>query len=139
MKIPANVQSLFKKAVKIRESAYAPYSKFKVGASVLTSKKHTFEGCNVENASYGGAVCAERVALLKAVSAGEKKFSDIVVVTDTQTPAAPCGYCLQMMAEFFKPSTRVWLANPKGIQTVHKFSELLKYPFGPKELKGSKV
>jgi cytidine deaminase len=100
----------------------------------VTSAGEIFGGCNVENASYGGTVCAERAAILKAVSEGERKFSDIIVVTDADKPAVPCALCLQTMAEFLKPEARVWIANTRRIVSEHRFSELLPKPFGPREL-----
>lgn len=122
-------------ATQARRSAYAPYSKFRVGAA-LRGGRSIYAGCNVENASYGGTVCAERVAILKAVSEGVTRFSDIVVVTDAKVPAAPCALCLQTMAEFFEPDTRIWIATPSKIVSVHRFADLLPIPFGPKQLLG---
>lgn len=131
----AQLRRLHKAAVAVRKLAHAPYSKFRVGAALLTSTGKVLRGCNVENASYGGTVCAERVAILKAVSEGAHKFSDIVVVTDAKSPAAPCALCLQTMAEFFSPDTRIWLASPTRIYSVHVFADLLPVPFGPKQLR----
>ena len=83
-----------------RENAYARYSGFKVGAALLTRSGETFTGSNVENASYGATICAERVAVFKAVSEGHKEFDAIAVVADTAAPIPPCGMCRQVMAEF---------------------------------------
>ena len=94
-------------------------------------------GCNIENASYGGTVCAERVAILKSVSEGETKFTDIVVVTDAKAPATPCALCLQVMAEFFDPETRIWIADTERVHKCYLFTELLPKPFGPRELSGA--
>jgi cytidine deaminase len=132
--ISAKVRRAHTVAKQFRKNAYAPYSKFKVGAALVTSAGEIFGGCNVENASYGGTVCAERAAILKAVSEGERKFSDIIVVTDADKPAVPCALCLQTMAEFLKPEARVWIANTRRIVSEHRFSELLPKPFGPREL-----
>ena len=129
-----NVRAAYSAAKKIRPQAYAPYSKFKVGAALVTKKGQVYVGCNVENASYGGAVCAERVAILKAVSEGERDFSDIIVVTEDGHPAFPCGFCLQTMAEFFALEVRIWIGGMKEIHDVRAFSELLPEPFGPKQL-----
>ncbi|MCM2280858.1 MAG: cytidine deaminase [Bdellovibrionaceae bacterium] len=134
MKIPATIRQLHRDATRMRKAAHAPYSKFKVGSALLAPRGRVFGGCNVENASYGGTVCAERVAILKAVSEGVTRFTDIVVVTVAKTPAAPCALCLQTMAEFFDPETRIWLASPTKIVSVHRFVELLPKPFGPKQL-----
>lgn len=134
-KIPDHVKKAYAQAKKIREKAYAPYSKFKVGSSLVTRGGNLIGGMNIENASYGGTVCAERVAILKAVSEGEKKFAEIVVVTDAETPAFPCALCLQTMAEFFDPATRIWIGNLSAITSMHRFDELLPKPFGPRQLK----
>ncbi len=134
MKVPASVTKAHAAARKVRESAHAPYSKFKVGAALISASGELFTGCNVENASYGGTVCAERVAILKAVSEGALEFADIVVVTEGAAPAFPCALCLQVMAEFFSPKTKIWIADPKAVSSVHTFSELLPVPFGPKQL-----
>ncbi|HEX4922494.1 MAG TPA: cytidine deaminase [Bdellovibrionales bacterium] len=124
------IKKAHKSAAQAQKKAYAPYSQFKVGAAI-TSGAALFTGCNVENASYGGTVCAERVAIWTAVAAGTKSFDNVVVVTDSEVPAPPCGFCLQVMAEFCKPATRVWLANPKEILKVYELRELLPKPFGP--------
>ena len=126
-------------AVKVRKNAHAPYSKFQVGATLLSADGETFDGCNVENASYGGTICAERVAILKAVSNGTKSFSDIVIVTDAPVPAYPCAFCLQVMAEFFAPETQIWIADTRSIRGVHRFVELLPKPFGPAQLREGKA
>jgi len=132
--VPENVLRAHKEAVSARFRAHAPYSKFQVGAAVVTPKGGIISGCNVENASYGATVCAERVAIWKALSQGEKEFSDVVVVTDSDRPAFPCALCLQVMAEFCLPETRVWIANTKEILSNHRFQELLPHPFGPRQL-----
>lgn len=92
-----------------RESAYAPYSRFAVGAAVMTHDGRIFTGCNVENLSYGLTMCAERVAIGAAVAAGARNFRMIAVVADTAVPISPCGACRQVMAEF--GVSRVILAN----------------------------
>jgi cytidine deaminase len=135
LKIPNSVRVAFGEAKKVRKLAYAPYSNFKVGSALLSETGAIDTGCNVENASYGATLCAERVAIFKAVSRRERKFVDIVVVTDAAKPAFPCAFCLQVMAEFFSPDTRIWVANTKSIQSMHLFSELLPKPFGPRQLK----
>ncbi len=137
-KIPVKIAAAFEQAKKTRLIAHAPYSGFRVGAALL-SKDTVATGCNVENASYGGTVCAERVALFKAVSEEESKFTDIVIVTDAPEPAFPCAFCLQVMAEFFEPATRIWLGDLKKIRSVHRFEELLPHPFGPKQLNDAKT
>ena len=137
-KIPAKIADAFEKAKAVRLRAHAPYSGFQVGAALLAGAE-VVTGCNVENASYGGTVCAERIAIFKAVSEGSVKFSEIVVVTDAPVPAFPCAFCLQVMAEFFDSSTNVWLGDLRELKSVHKFVDLLPYPFGPKQLNDAKV
>lgn len=90
---------LIRAASEVRENAYAPYSKFKVGAAALTSTGRIFIGCNVENVSFGLTICAERVAVAGAVAAGEREITAVAIVTDG-VPANPCGACLQVMQEF---------------------------------------
>jgi cytidine deaminase len=138
LEIPDEVRKAFALAKKVRGKAHAPYSSFKVGASLIAHDGQLFTGCNVENASYGGAVCAERVAILKAVSEGYHRFRDIVVVTDAPEPAFPCAFCLQIMAEFFEPETRIWVADLKAVRSVHAFKFLLPKPFGPRQLRQAK-
>lgn len=127
-------QKLIAAAEKARQSAHAPYSKFKVGAAVLTSSGEIFAGCNVENASYGLTLCAERAAIAKAVSEGEKKFQAIAVVADSNEAVTPCGACRQVIAEFGREIIVV-MANLKGKARVKKVSELLPDSFGPSHLK----
>jgi len=129
--IPLKVNKAYREARNARKKAYAPYSKFKVGAAVIGRK--IFSGCNIENASFGATYCAERTAIVKAVSSGEKSFSDIVIVTNkASTP--PCGLCLQSMAEFCRGDSRIWLGNEKKITRAYLLSELLTHPFGPNQL-----
>jgi cytidine deaminase len=92
--------ALVEAALRVRENAHAPYSNFKVGAAVLDESGRVFTGCNVENATYGLSVCAERVAILKAVSEGARKFARVAVVADTDTLTPPCGACRQILWEF---------------------------------------
>ena len=96
-------------AWKVRDHAYAPYSRFKVGAVVVAGSGELYLGCNVENLSYGLTQCAERVAIGSAVAAGETEILQVVVVAETTEPISPCGACRQVMAEFGNPS--VLLAN----------------------------
>jgi cytidine deaminase len=103
---------LVEAAWQVREQAYAPYSKFPVGAAVMTGDGRIFTGCNVENLSYGLTMCAERVSIGAAAAAGRRDIQAIAVVADTGVPISPCGACLQVMAEFGVP--RVILANRTG-------------------------
>jgi cytidine deaminase len=96
-------QQLLKKAVAAMQRAYAPYSRFCVGAALLTREGRVFQGCNVENASYGLTLCAERTALGAAVAAGHRRFTAIAIVSSGQIAPIPCGACLQALAEFCRP------------------------------------
>jgi cytidine deaminase len=120
---------LIEKAKRVRLGAYAPYSKFKVGAALLTKSGKVYTGANVENASFGLTVCAERAAVIKAVNDGQKDFIKIAVVTDRNPPATPCGACRQFLAEFAK-DLKVICANPKGKTKVYTLKELLPDAFG---------
>jgi cytidine deaminase len=111
-----------------RERAIAPYSGFKVGAALATDDGRIFSGCNVENASYGLTVCAERVALLKALSEGARTFTAIVVVADTASPTPPCGPCRQLLWEYCG-DIPVTLANLDAVKAHHTMGELLPHPF----------
>jgi cytidine deaminase len=114
--------------------AYAPYSEFKVGAAVLTKSGKIFTGCNIESASYGLTVCAERVAIWKAVSEGEKEFTNIAVVADTKELTPPCGTCRQIIWEFCG-DVPVTFANLKGDVETVQMKELLPRAFDTKFLK----
>ena len=120
-------QELLNAALSARERAYAPYSKFLVGAAVLAKSGKIYTGCNIENSSYGLTVCAERNALFSAVGAGEREFTALCVVGDTEAPISPCGACRQVMAEFKVP--RIILANLKGDVKEYTLEELLPYGF----------
>ena len=135
LKIPDVVLKAHKKAVAVRLNSYSPYSKFKVGSALVTNSGDIYVGTNVENASYGGTICAERVAIVEAVKKGDKKFKHIVVVTDTKMQTPPCGMCRQVMAEFFNDKTQIWIGDLKEVKSVYTFKELLPEAFGPKNLR----
>jgi len=109
------------------ENAYAPFSKFKVGAAVLTAKGRIFSGCNIENSSYGLTICAERVAIFKAVSAGQRGIQAVLVYTDTAGLTPPCGACLQMISEFSE-NPGIVLSNGHSTKT-YRLKELLPLGF----------
>lgn len=124
------LERLWREAREARSNAHAPYSGFFVGAAVLTLEDKIFSGCNVENASYGGTVCAERIALFKAVSEGFKKFKAIAVVSDAKGVAVPpCGFCLQVISEFCDPDVKIILATPKRVEREYTLAELLPAVF----------
>lgn len=116
-----------------REHAYAPYSRFKVGAALLGRSGKVYTGCNVENASYPAGICAERCAVGKAVCEGEREFSAIAVVGDSEGPCAPCGICRQVLLEF-NPAMRVIMTNLEGDTRILAVSELLPGAFGKADL-----
>lgn len=121
-------------AIRAKDNAYAPYSKFKVGVALVGQSGKIFSGCNVENASYGGTICAERVAITKAVSEGEKSFFEIFISTDAKKPTPPCGLCRQVMAEFFKADTKIHIVHNNEVVETHSFKDLLPHAFGPNNL-----
>jgi len=130
MKMPLEVSQAYLLAKKTRLRAHAPYSHFKVGAAVVTGKGAIFTGCNVENASFGATICAERTAILKAVSEGQKNIRHLLVVTGAKKLTPPCGECLQVMAEFLSPKSTIWLGDLKSVKKSFKLKDLLSYPFG---------
>jgi cytidine deaminase len=128
-----NPEELVARALEARENACADYSHFKVGAALLASSGKVYTGCNIENATYGLTVCAERVALWKALSEGERSFTQLVVVTSSADPASPCGACRQLLWEFCG-DLEVILANPQGLRQAHRLAELLPHPFDRRSL-----
>ena len=122
------IKELIVSAVEARENAYAPFSKFKVGAALLTKNNNIYCGCNVENSSYGGTICAERVAACTAVANGEKVFDAIAIVYDKKELAMPCGICRQFLYEF-NPELIIISANLTGGFETKKLSELLPEGF----------
>ncbi|PCH36475.1 cytidine deaminase [Wolfiporia cocos MD-104 SS10] len=132
-------------AFEAREHAYSPYSKFRVGAALLTTSGSIIKGCNVENASYGGTICAERTAIVKAVSEGARAFNAIAVVTDVSSTISPCGICRQVLREFCALNMPVLLVPadyelrtargvPAGGILETSVGELLPHSFGPEQL-----
>ncbi len=119
---------LVEEATIARNNAVAPFSKFKVGAALETKSGKVFRGCNVENCTYGLTVCAERVALLSALAAGERDFKAVAVVTQSEEPSTPCGPCRQLMWEYCG-DIDVTLANLAGKHVEYKLSTLFPHPF----------
>ncbi len=122
------VDKLIDAADAAREKAYAPYSKFRVGAAILTKEGRCYTGCNIENASYGLTCCAERVALFKAVSSGERSLEAIAVTAGTKDYCPPCGACRQALAEF-GANIKVYMANEAGEYQMQTVAELLPLSF----------
>jgi cytidine deaminase len=120
-------------ARKVRENAYAPFSKFHVGAALRARSRKIYRGCNVENATYGLTVCAERVAVWKAISEGERDFDVIAIVADTEKLTPPCGACRQILWEFCG-DIEVILANLRGKVETYRLAELFPKPFEKKFL-----
>lgn len=123
-----DIQKLIDRAIVARDKTYSPYSHFGVGAALLCEDGTIYEGCNIENASYGLTNCAERTAIFKAVSEGQTKFKALAVVADTEGPCAPCGACRQVISEFKIP--RIIMANLRGDYTVVELEGLLPFRFG---------
>ena len=131
--VPRGLPELARRARQARRRAHAPFSRFKVGAALRTRDGEVITGCNIENASYGLTLCAERVAVFKAVSEGRRQFDAIAVVADAPKLAAPCGPCRQILWEFCGD---VWvhLTNLRGKALTLRMSELLPYPFDRRNL-----
>lgn len=114
-------------AMEVRLLAYAPYSKFAVGAALLTKSGRVFKGCNIENVSFRLTLCAEQTALAAAIAEGEKEFVEIAVVADSKEPVVPCGACRQMLAEF-NPNIKVTMSTLEGRSESWSLNELLPRP-----------
>ena len=129
---------LIKQAIDAREMSYSPYSKFKVGAALLSDDGNVFTGCNIENASYTPTNCAERTAVFKAVSQGVKKFKAIAVVGGFESISEycfPCGVCRQVLQEFCNPETfTIIVAKAENDYKEYKLKDLLPHGFGPEDL-----
>lgn len=121
------------KALEVSKRAHSPYSKAQVGSAIETEDGKIFVGCNIENSSYGGTVCAERVAIWKAVSEGHKKIKRVYVYTKDGWP--PCGMCLQVMTEFADGNLEVTFGDAGGKETTKKLKELLTQAFTPDHMK----
>lgn len=127
-------KKLIKEASLAREKAYAPYSKFKVGASIMSEDGSVFSGCNVENASYGATNCAERTAIFKAVSEGKRKINAIAIVGSEKEYTYPCGVCRQVMSEFCNEDMEIILAKNINDYVIVKFEDIFKGTFSKKDL-----
>lgn len=129
-----NKEMLMEASKAAREKAYVPYSKFPVGAALLTVDGEVIHGCNIENASFGLTNCAERTAVFKAVSEGKKKFAAIAVAADTEGPVSPCGACRQVLVEFCERDMPVYLTNLNGHVLETTVAELLPGAFTTEDM-----
>src|SRR5690625_728744 len=125
---------LIEAAQKARESAYVPYSNFKVGAALRTTTGKIYTGCNVENAAYSVTCCAERVAIFSAIAAGERDFLDMAIIADTDRPVSPCGSCRQVMREFFDGIMNIYLSNIEQHTKIVKMKQLLPFSYNDDDL-----
>lgn len=128
-----DIKELIRKALKAREKAYAPYSGFKVGAALLSKSGNIYTGCNIESVSFTPTICAERTAISKAVSEGDREIEALAVVGNSQGYTYPCGVCRQVIREFGKDATLI-IAKNEDEYKVYKLEDLLPYSFGPEEL-----
>jgi cytidine deaminase len=132
--LPDNlVQEMIRQARRASERAYCPYSRFRVGAAVLTGAGKIVAGCNVENASYGLTICAERSAIFRAIAQGATRICAVLVYTPTDKPTAPCGACRQVINEFGRESIIISVCDGRMVMR-RKLSALLAEPFGPHNL-----
>ncbi|MBU3189697.1 cytidine deaminase [Clostridium bowmanii] len=127
-------KKLAKSAIDARENAYVPYSKFKVGAAVVTEDGSIYTGCNIENASYGATNCAERTAIFKAVSEGHRKIKAIAIVGDMTTNTYPCGICRQVIAEFATEDIQIILVKNEDSYIIKTMEEILPGAFTKEDL-----
>lgn len=127
-----NTKELIKKALDAQKAAYVPYSRFHVGAALVTEDGEVFTGCNIEIASYSPTICAERTAIFKAVSEGHRKIKSIAIVGDSDF-TYPCGVCRQVIREFGKDANII-IANSEDQYREYKLEELLPHSFGPEDL-----
>ena len=133
MEVSGQFDKLLKAAKEASLNAYAPYSGYKVGAALLCGDGTVFTGCNVENASYGATICAERTAFVKAISEGERQFDHVVVYSSVPQPVSPCGICRQFMSEFGL-DTPVTMVGDSGASVTMTVRDLLPNAFQPEDL-----
>ena len=133
-KAKAALQQLFAAAKAAQINAYAPYSRFKVGAALRTPSGAIHAGCNVENAAYPQGACAEACAIAAMAAAGERRIAEILVIGDGEALCTPCGGCRQRIREFAGPTTPIHIAGPEGVRQTFTLGELLPESFGPEHL-----
>jgi len=124
-----------KAAAKARKNAYAPYSKFRVGAAVRAASGAIYSGCNVENVAYPEGTCAEAGAIAAMVAAGETTIVEVFVIADSPAPVSPCGGCRQKLAEFCAPDVRITLATTGGAERIQSMADLLPGAFDRAQMK----
>jgi cytidine deaminase len=127
--------ALFEAAKAGQSQAYAPYSRFKVGAAIMTPTGAIYSGCNVENAAYPQGACAETGAISAMALAGERRIAEILVIGDGEALVTPCGGCRQRIREFAAPDAPIHIAGPEGIRATFTLDQLLPESFGPEHLK----
>ncbi|WP_243374372.1 cytidine deaminase [Microvirga solisilvae] len=130
----ASLDTLFEAAKTIQAKAYAPYSRFKVGAAIAAPDGRIFTGCNVENAAYPVGACAEGGAISAMIAGGANRITEIVVMGEGDLLCTPCGGCRQRIREFASPDTKIHVAGPEGIRKSFTLEELLPFSFGPDNL-----
>jgi cytidine deaminase len=129
-----SLEALFEAAKAVQAKAYAPYSRFKVGAAIMTPSGKVFTGCNVENAAYPVGTCAEAGAISAMLAAGESRIAAIVVMGEGDNLVTPCGGCRQRIREFAASDTPIHIAGPEGVRRSFTLEELLPFSFGPSNL-----
>lgn len=125
---------LIKKAVEAKEKAYAPYSGFRVGAALQTDNGRIYTGCNVENSSFGATICAERTAIVKAISEGETKIRAIAITSDSDRLTYPCGICRQVISEFGSYNTTIICSNKNGQYKIYQMKDILPHVFSKEDM-----
>ncbi len=133
-KAPDDLAALFEAALKARDHAHAPYSRFPVGAAVRSVSGAIHAGCNVENAAYPSGICAETAAIAAMVCAGEREIAQILVLGQSEAPLTPCGACRQRILEFATPHTLIYCSGASGPGQARTMEELLPHAFGPDRL-----
>lgn len=129
-----DIEQLIQEAESAKKKAYSPYSKFSVGAALLTKDGTVYRGCNIENAAYSVTICAERVAIFKALSEGVDQFSALAVTADTDRPVSPCGVCRQVIAEHCPKDMKVIMSNSNGDIQECTVLQLLPFAFSREDL-----
>jgi cytidine deaminase len=130
--------SLHEAALKVRNNAYAPYSRFKVGAAIRSASGTIYSGCNVENAAYPQGTCAEAGAIAAMIAGGDTQIVEVVVLADSPTPVTPCGGCRQKLSEFAGPDVVVTMVTPHGVSLVMTMGELLPGVFNAQHMENAK-